>query len=99
MAISPNDRATTANTLASLARELDRQMLKIQQFKTWLDTVTDAELLASPFSFVQGDINVMRSATGDMDQLRTLYQGGATLGSAKDFRTFTKLTYPFGSIL
>lgn len=84
-------------TASSIARELDRIFLRAQQFKTWLDTVTDAQLIAT-YGYVQADIDVLRSSVGDLDILRTVYQGAATQGSLKDFRTFTKQLYPFGSI-
>lgn len=91
------DKPTVYNQAAALARELDRNLLKIQQYKAWLDTIADATLLASPFNCVQADLDVLRSAFADLNQLATLYQGGATLSPAKDFRTFAKLTYAFGS--
>jgi hypothetical protein len=35
-----------------------------------------------------GSAAIIGSALTDLDQLRTIYEGTATLGSVKDFRTF-----------
>jgi hypothetical protein len=35
-------------------------------------------------------VNTLKSAMSDLDQLRTIFVGSATLGVAKDFRTFAK---------
>jgi hypothetical protein len=56
--------------------------------KAWLDTQSDAQLLA--LGLVQGDINVLRSAMGDLVQLQTIFMGTVNLATAKDFRTFSK---------
>jgi hypothetical protein len=60
-------------------------------FKAWLDTKTDGVLLAAPFSLPQADIDTIRSAMSDLNQLNTIYTGAANLSVAKDFRTFAKL--------
>lgn len=78
----------------TLAQSLNIAFTNIQQYKAWLDTQTDQNLI--DLGFVQADVNVLRSAIGDLDQLRNIYQGGATLGSAKDFRTFSKQLWRFG---
>jgi hypothetical protein len=84
-------------TAGSLAKDLDRILLRGQQFKAWLDTYTDAELIAN-WNFAQADINDLRSTLSDVDLLRTVYQGTATQASLKDFRAFAKRLYAFGSI-
>lgn len=85
------------DTVGQLAKRLDAVLDDIQKNKAWLDTITDGVLLAAPFNASQGDLDILRSAQSDLDQLRVIYQGGATLGVAKDFRTFTKLTFAGGS--
>ena len=61
----------------------------IRHFKIWLDTQLDGTLTGMGYS--AGEVAQLRSAVGDMDQLRTIYEGGAALAVAKDFRTFAKL--------
>lgn len=62
----------------------------IRSFKTWLDSKSDADLLAAPFAFTQGEIDVTRSAFTDLKQLADIHDGLATLGSVKDFNAFAK---------
>lgn len=61
----------------------------IRNFKIWLDTKVDADLTA--LGYTGSEVATLRSAAADMDQLRQIYEGLATLGVAKDFRAFTKL--------
>lgn len=91
------DQTSIKNRAGEIARTLDQVLLRAQQYKTFLDQFTDQNLIDN-WGFVQADINTLRSAVSDMDQLRTIYQGTANLSVAKDFRTFAKQTYPFGSI-
>jgi hypothetical protein len=39
-------------------------------------------------TMTSGDAAIIGSALSDLDQLRTIYEGDATLGAVKDFRTF-----------
>lgn len=81
------------NRLSSCALDLRGVMDRIRIFKIALDTMTDTELkaLAGSPQWVQADVDLLRSAAADMDQIRTIWAGTATLGSVKDFQTFTKL--------
>lgn len=97
MPVYTTDKATINARAATLCQQVDRIFLQIQQFKGWLDTLNDAEMV-STYGYVQGDLNILRSTFVDLEQLRTIYQGAANLGVAKDFRTFAKQEYPFGSI-
>jgi hypothetical protein len=72
-----------------LALTLRDTFRSIQLFKAWLDTQTDAALLA--LGYAQGEVNTLRSAYTDLDQLRTVYEGTATRTPAYDYRTFAKL--------
>ena len=56
--------------------------------KAWLDTKTDVQLVA--LGLVQTDVDLLRSALGDLAQLQTIYTGAVNLSVAKDFRTFAK---------
>ncbi len=61
-----------------------------RSFKAWLDSKTDADLLATPFSFIQAEIDVIRSTFVDLLQLATIHDGTANLTVAKDFNAFAK---------
>jgi len=97
MALYTVDKASIAGRAGGLCQQVDSTFLRIQQFKAFLDTIPDATLI-SAYGFVQGDIDVLRSSLVDLEQLRTIYQGTANLSVAKDFRTFAKNTYAFGSV-
>lgn len=85
----------TYDTAASVAKQLDADFDRVRQFKAWLDTVTDATFIG--LGAAQPDLDVLRSAIADLDQLRAIYQGSGVLLLVKDFRTFAKLTYAYGS--
>lgn len=97
MSVYTIDRAGINSRAGNLLQQIDSTFLRIQQFKTFLDTIPDATLI-SAYGYVQGDIDILRSSLVDMEQLRTIYQGTANLSVAKDFRAFAKQVYPFGSI-
>lgn len=83
------DKATINSDAGSIARATFAGFKAVAQFKAWLDGVTDGTLTGT-YGFAQADVDDMRSAFGDLDQLRTIFEGSATLGSAKDFRAFSK---------
>lgn len=87
------------DTAAALAKRLDAVLQETADYKAWLDSVTDATLLAAPFNCVQGDLDILRSGCSDLNQLRTIYQGSVNLLLAKDFRTFSKQFYAYSSHL
>jgi hypothetical protein len=72
-----------------LALTLRDTLRQVQLFKAWLDTQTDAQLIA--LGYAQGDVDKLRSAYVDLDQLRTVYEGAGTRTPAYDYRTFSKL--------
>lgn len=90
------DKGIVNGTVGSVVADLHRAFGRLVQTKSWLDSVPDATLLAAPYGFVQADIDDLRSAFSDLNQLNTIYQGGAALAVAKDFRTFAKRLYGFG---
>lgn len=97
MSVYAIDHNSISSRISALMQQIDASFLKVQQFKTFLDTITDANL-TSLYAFPQGDIDIIRSSLNDIEQLRTIYQGAANLAVAKDFRAFSKQTYPFGSL-
>lgn len=94
----PNiDKASINATAGVLAKDVDRVFTRVQQWKAWFDTQVDATLI-SQYGYVQADIDILRSAAAELEQLRTIYQGTVNLAVAKDFRAFSKQTYAFGSV-
>jgi hypothetical protein len=76
-------------TATQLARAVFSALYNIQKFKeNCLDTLTDNDLLA--LNYTAPEVARLRSAISDLDQLRTIFQSGATLPTAKDFRVFAK---------
>lgn len=96
MSVYAIDHNGISTRLSSLAQQLDATFLRVQQFKIFLDTISDANL-TSLYAFPQADIDIMRSALNDIEQLRTIYQGTVNLAVSKDFRAFAKQVYAFGS--
>ena len=73
----------------SIALRLRDVMRDIASLQTYFAATPDADLIA--LGYTSGEVAIVKSASSDMNQLRTIYEGAATLGSAKDFRTFAKL--------
>ncbi len=87
--------ATEINrTAGGVAQDLQEAMVKVQQFKEFLDTWDDAALAG--FGLSSADIITIRSVFVDLAQIRNLYVGGATLAVAYDHRTFAKRIFGFG---
>lgn len=95
MAIGNPVSKTDVNArMTTVARQLYAAMQTIDQFKTWLDTVTDSDLTG--MGFVQADVNQLRSAMTDAAALRTVFLGTGTRTPAYDHRTFIKLALGTG---
>jgi hypothetical protein len=89
MAVGFSQQKTDIDARAGqLSMSVRDALRNVQIFKAWLDTMTDAALLA--LGYAQGDVDVLRSAYVDLDKLRQIYEGSATQGSTYDFRTFAK---------
>ena len=69
--------------------QLREAMRAVQLFQGWLATQPDADLVA--LGYTSGEVATLKSAMNDLNQLRTIYEGTATLAVAKDFRAFAKL--------
>lgn len=77
-------------------QQIDQVMGQVQAIEAIFAAHPDADFTAAntnpgPTGYAQADVTTMKSAFSDLDQLRTIYQGLATLGSTKDFRAFAKL--------
>lgn len=77
-----------------LARDLKTTLSRIVDAKLWLDTKTDANLLA--LGYVQGEVDSLRSAYVDLNKLAGIFNATQTQATTYDFKTFAKLLYGFG---
>src|SRR5262245_45066184 len=89
------DRSRVDSTIGSIAVNLKNTVHQAQSFKQWLDTLTDQNLIDS-FGYIQSEVDTLRSAAADLDQLRTIFEGSANLSVAKDFRLFVKRVWGIG---
>lgn len=72
-----------------LALTVRDSLTDVLAFKSWLDTKSDASLIA--LGYVQGEVDTLRSAYVDLAQLGAVYQGTGVRLLAYDYRTFAKL--------
>lgn len=86
MPVTKGDVDSQAGQVTLQLREAFRA---VAMFRTWLAATPDADLVA--MGYTSGEVATLKSALNDLDQLRTIYEGGAALATAKDFRTFAKL--------
>lgn len=89
-------KASIDATAGSLVISLDDFFIKVDRFRTYLLATSDATLLAAPYSYAQGEIDILKSAFGDLAQLAAIYRNQQNLAVAKDFRSFAKLLIGFG---
>lgn len=80
--------------VGGLARDLNVVLSRIGEIRAYLDTMTGGEIEAL-YGYESGDGAVIKSAYGDLDELRSVYEGGA-LSSQRDFRQFAKRIYGLG---
>lgn len=86
----PVSKSDVDGKAGGLALGLRTTFDEIRNFKIWLDTQTDLALTTG-LGYTGAEVNTLRSAATDLDQLRQIYEGLANLGVAKDFRAFAKL--------
>lgn len=78
------------NRAASIALTLRNTFVQIKDFKTKLDTMTNADLQALGYAISPDEAAILKSSFTDLDQLRTVYEGTGTRTPAYDYRTFAK---------
>jgi hypothetical protein len=84
----PTNKLDIDSKAGSIAVRLRDVFQEIQYTQAWLAGTTDAELTA--LGYTTAEVAVLKSAMSDLDQLRTIFIGNATLATAKDFRQFAK---------
>ena len=82
-------KADVDNRIGALFQAVRDNLTAVGNVKLWLDAKSDPEL--ADFTYVAGDISILRSAVTDYDKLRQIHLGLATQAVAYDFRTFAKL--------
>jgi hypothetical protein len=78
----------------TIAQELNTAFEKVASLHFMIAGTLDETLAA--LGYTPEDIALLRSAVGDMEQLRTIYEGVAALAAAKDFRAFMRQMWGLG---
>jgi phosphoenolpyruvate carboxylase len=83
----PVDKNTVDQRLASLAWQLRNTFNEIATVKAWLDTQTDAQLVAIGYSgsATAGEVQIARTAYTDLNNLGKIAHAQATQATANDF--------------
>ena len=89
-----NDLNSRAGSLSVAMRE---QMKSVQTFQNEIAAITDATFLGAPYSMSQADINTLRSAIGDLNDLANVYLGVTSthVTGTYNYQTFSKLLWGF----
>lgn len=80
-----------------LSLGLHQMFRQIEDFNQYLSQNGGATFLeGAPYNMSQTDAGNIISAFSDLDQLRQLYEGTATLTADKDFRAYARWLWGFG---
>lgn len=79
----PTDKATVDARVGNAVIALRNQLEDAQRIKAWIDTQTDAQLIA--LGYVQADVDVLRPAFTDLANLAKIANGQATQPAANNF--------------
>jgi hypothetical protein len=80
------DKASIDQRIGSIAVDVRGVFERIQVMQAYLSGQTDQALQA--LGYTVGEVALLKSASGDMDLLRRIYEGTATQTTLKDFRVF-----------
>jgi hypothetical protein len=78
--------ATINQRLGTIAANVASALEDVQKGQQFLQQNNDAELVAD-YQMVQTDIDQLRAAFADLDELRAIYRGQQALAVAKNFRS------------
>lgn len=88
-------KAVLDNQMGSIISAIDGALLQAHELQQFFLAHVDGDFTAStgagPTGYVQADVNTMKSAFTDLEQLYQIFIGSQNLASAKDFRAFAKL--------
>jgi hypothetical protein len=78
--------ATINQRLGTIAANVVSALEDVQKGQQFLQQNNDAELVAD-YQMVQTDIDQLRAAFADLDELRAIYRGQQALAAPKNFRS------------
>lgn len=78
----------------TLAQRLNAIFTAIEDWHRFVLSAQDADFAA--LGYTTDEITLLRTCAAEMEELRTIYEGSATLATAKDFRTFLQRTWGTG---
>jgi hypothetical protein len=88
MAGIPFNKDAVNHTLGSVTQQVYAALDNARKIQQALAATPNQTLL--DMGFTQADIDSMKSAYVDLDNLRQIFEGGRTQAVAYDFRTFAK---------
>lgn len=93
----PQDLTDLNSQAGGISVGVREALRNAQRFQLQIAAIPDATFLASPYNMAQADINTLRSAIGDLNDLANAFQGTASthLTGTYDYRTFSKLLWGF----
>jgi hypothetical protein len=84
-------------TCGDAAQALNIAMINVGNAKRFLDPAQDEDLIA--LGYTPEDVANLRSAMGDLDRLRRVYEGSEEVTPAYDFRTFSQRIFGTGYVV
>lgn len=84
----PFNKDAVNNSLGSVVQQVYAALDNVRKVQAALTATPNQTLL--DLGFAQADIDSMKSAYTDLDNLRQVFEGGRTQATAYDFRTFAK---------
>lgn len=84
------DKSTENEALGRIARGLENVLAQIDQHTDAVGGMTSAQFQAAPFNYSPAEADDVVAMLADLNQLKQIYRGNATLASTKNFRTSIK---------
>jgi hypothetical protein len=91
----PVSKAEVDSRMGDTSRALQKLFGDIATLKSFLDTQTDADLVA--LGYTSDEAGLLTAWKNDMWQLTGVYSGADTLPQAKDFRVYPQKFWGVGS--
>lgn len=91
---TPPPKADVDANAANILLSCNSVMARVADFKAWMDTQSDANLISLGYS--QAEVNTLRSAFVDASLMQQIWVGSAGLATPRDMRTFAKLVWGIG---
>lgn len=88
MAGVPFNKDSINHDIGSVTRQVYAALDNVRKIKIALDGAPNQVLL--DVGFTQNEIDTIRSAFADLDNLRQVFEGGRNQTTAYDFRTFAR---------